>query len=207
MNASPSTLVAALAAVLTFPFLTPSASAQFRIERSLIVSTANRSSADSNGADPDTLELRAGNIKPVQLEDSKSPGLAVLLSAVLPGAGQVYAEHYWTIPIFWGFGYYFGKTYSDENKLYHQYQKSFTASLAADSVNHTGDPNLLSYRDFYRDERDRFAIYFVLTYIVDIVDAYVGASLYSFDVSDNLGGSSKLTLRIPMETIIHPSRR
>ncbi len=155
---------------------------------------------------PDTLELRAGKVRPVYEERSKSTGLAMLLSAVAPGAGQFYAERYWTIPIIWGFGYYFGSVYLQEDKLYQDYRSQFSSSVDADTL-HRGDGNLLSLRNFYRDERDRFAIYFALTYLLNIVDAYVGASLYGFEVSENLGGSSKIQLRIPLARPASPSRR
>ena len=41
----------------------------------------------------------------------KSPTTAVLLSAVLPGAGQFYNESYWKIPIIGGLVGYFGYEY------------------------------------------------------------------------------------------------
>ena len=37
----------------------------------------------------------------------KSPGLAMLFSAVLPGAGQAYNESYWKVPVVLGLGVYF----------------------------------------------------------------------------------------------------
>ena len=207
MNPSPGATARLVAVLFLCASSLSLASAQLRISRSLIVRTEAPSFVDFSPSSADTLELRGGTIKPAKEENAKSPGLAALLSAVLPGAGQVYAERYWTIPIFWGFGYYFAGVYRDENRSYHDYQHAFSESLAADTLNHQGDPALLGVRDFYRDERDRFAIYFVLTYLVNIIDAYVGASLYSFDVSGDLGGSSKLTLRIPMESVTRPVRR
>jgi hypothetical protein len=128
----------------------------------------------------------------------KSPSLAILLSAVLPGAGQVYVHRYITIPIIWGLGYYFVSSWQHQNHLYFQYRDSFARSVEQDTVKHQGDSQLLSARDFYRDDRDKFAFYIAITYILNVVDAYVGASLYSFDVSDNLGGSAALRVRIPI---------
>jgi hypothetical protein len=120
------------------------------------------------------------------------------MSAVVPGAGQVYVHRYITIPIIWGLGYYFASSWQHQNHLYFQYRDAFTRSVAQDTVNHQGDSQLQSARDFYRDDRDKFAFYIAITYILNIVDAYVGASLYSFDVSDNLGGSAALRVRIPI---------
>ena len=122
----------------------------------------------------------------------------MLLSAILPGAGQVYAHRYYTIPIIWGCAIYF---YSQRNKaedIFKKYQV-----LYADSVNSiTADPRLIQFyrdvRDSYHNKRDEFTIYIVVTYLLNIIDAYVGATLYSFDVSDNLGGNTEIRFRIPL---------
>ncbi len=128
---------------------------------------------------------------------AKSPGLAILLSAVVPGSGQIYVHRYITIPLIWGFGYYFTSAWITQNKRYEQYRDLFAASVKADSSG-KGDNTLQSIRDFYRDDRDKFAFYIAITYVLNIIDAYVGASLYSFDVSDNLGGSAALRIRSPI---------
>ena len=62
-----------------------------------------------------------------------------------------------------------------------------------------GDAQLLYERDFYHDERDRFAFYLAITYLLNIVDAYVGASLYNFDVGDNLGGGTSVKISVPIQ--------
>jgi hypothetical protein len=152
--------------------------------------------ADTVKALKDTLGFKAEKVKAAEEASGKSPTLAMLLSTVLPGAGQVYVQRYYTIPIIWGFGYYFGKAWNDQNNRYHQWSDSVSASVRADTLG-KGSDLFRSIRDFYRDDRDRFAFYLAIVYILNIVDAYVGASLYSFDVSDNLGGSAAIRFRIP----------
>ncbi len=147
--------------------------------------------------DKDTLGFRAGKLKVVAEQNGKSPSLAMLMSALLPGAGQVYVHRYITIPIIWGFGYYFAKSWVDQNNRYHEWSDSVAVSVRADTL-HKGSDYFRSIRDFYRDDRDKFAFYIAIVYILNIVDAYVGASLYSFDVSDNLGGSAAIRFRIPI---------
>jgi hypothetical protein len=127
----------------------------------------------------------------------KSGTLAMGLSAILPGAGQVYAERYYTIPIIWGVGGYFVSQWAKMDKRYQDYRGRYSQSVASDSISHTGSSFLKSLRDQYHDLRDEYAIYIGLTYILNIVDAYVGASLYGFDVSDDLG-NARLQLRIPL---------
>ena len=40
-------------------------------------------------------------------------------------------------------------------------------------------------RNFYRDQRDLVAIYMGLVYLLNLVDAYVDAALFDFNVSEN----------------------
>jgi hypothetical protein len=146
----------------------------------------------------DSLGVRRGRIKFISDVQAKSGSLAMLLSAVLPGAGQVYAHRYYTIPIFWGFGAYFASVAVKANNQYEDYRGKFSESVRLDSIAKQGNQNLLSARDFYHDQRDEFILYLGLTYILNIVDAYVGATLYDFDVSDELGGSAKIQIRVPL---------
>jgi len=131
---------------------------------------------------------------------TRSPALATILSAVAPGAGQVYAERYWTIPLIWGFGYWFVRNYIQQDRKYDEWSAAYTRSLQQGVFAGTGDPYIKGIRDFYHNERDRFAFYLVITYVLNVVDAYVGASLYAFDVSEDLGGGENVRaeFRIPI---------
>lgn len=128
--------------------------------------------------------------------EERSTQLAILLSAVLPGAGQVYTERYMSIPIIWGFGVYFGKTMSDNDRSYRDYADRFSREVAADTLSAIQLNDVKRIRDFYRDQRDRFAVYLGITYLLNIVDAYVGAALYGFDVSPDLGGGAQIRYRL-----------
>jgi hypothetical protein len=108
---------------------------------------------------------------------SKSPGLAVLLSAVVPGAGQAYNESYWKIPIVLGLGIYFASEWLHNNRLVKDFREQF---------NITGNTQDLVRRDFYKGQRDTFSWYLAILYFANLLDAYVDASLYDFDVGDDL---------------------
>lgn len=114
----------------------------------------------------------------------KSPLLALSLSAVLPGAGQFYNESYWKIPIVLGFGYYFARTWIEMNDSTRHYRRLYAESVTPDAPG--GNGRYLQLREFYKDQRDTFSWYIFIYYIVNLVDAYVDASLYDFDVSDDL---------------------
>ena len=113
----------------------------------------------------------------------KSPGTAMLLSAILPGAGQFYNGSYWKVPIVLGFGLYFVSSWLDNNRRYEDYRDKYNAYLV---VNPAGNPNLLRVREFYKDQRDSFAWYFVVLYLLSLADSYVDASLSDFNVGDDL---------------------
>lgn len=126
-------------------------------------------------------------VKSVQSNDSvfvmtKSPWGAVGRSAVLPGWGQFYNESYWKIPIIWGVMGWFTYLYIENNDLYKQYGDLYKESLE-DSQN--GNSNYRSARDFYRNERDQWALFLGLTYFLNLVDAYVDAHLFDFSISEN----------------------
>lgn len=127
------------------------------------------------------------SLQSVQMADSafvmtKSPLGAVLRSAVIPGWGQIYNESYWKAPVVWGFLGYFIYEWIQNNNDYKTYRDLFSGSLDQSSSGNTSYYNL---REFYKDQRDLFAVYVGLTYFLTLVDSYVDAHLFDFDVSEN----------------------
>lgn len=112
----------------------------------------------------------------------KSPTGAMLRSALIPGWGQFYNESYWKIPVFWGISGWFIYLWIDRNNLYNDYKDLYQQSLSESS---SYSSTYKDYRDFYRDARDQYAIYLGLTYFLNIIDAYVDAHLFDFDVGIN----------------------
>jgi hypothetical protein len=140
---------------------------------------------------------------------TKSPLEAVLLSAVIPGAGQVYLHQTWKLPIIWGIGGAFFYGAYIQNFRYHFMQDSINNAMARYHVDpeHRVADSLWSVvyagsREFYRDDRDKWWIYVGLTYIANILDAYIAANLYDFDVSNPDG-----SVTAPIGTYYDPSRR
>ena len=151
----------------------------------------------SSGNTPDFRETPPDSFVSI---GSRSSALAIILSALAPGTGQIYVERYWTIPLIWGFGYWFVRNYIQLDRKYDEWSAAYTRSLQQGVFAGTGDPYIKGIRDFYHNERDRFAFYLVITYVLNVVDAYVGASLYAFDVSEDLGGGENVRaeFRIPI---------
>jgi hypothetical protein len=119
---------------------------------------------------------------------SKSPWGAVLRSAIIPGWGQFYNESYLKIPVIWGLGFWFGYEWKQNNDLYTYYRERYLQ---------TGNGLDRQNRTIYRDQRDLFTIYMVITYLANLIDAYVDANLFDFDVSENpYTGTPALNMRV-----------
>ena len=147
-----------------------------------------RAQADSLSVPPaippdDGLLLTGEEVLP-GLTMTKSPGLAVGLSAILPGAGQFYNESYWKVPVIVGLGAYFVSGWIRNDNLAEDYRNQYEDSKTEEDPD--GDTSLLSTRDFYKNQRDTFVWYFVILYVANLVDAYVDANLYDFDVGEDL---------------------
>ncbi len=134
----------------------------------------------SNGS-KDTVKKKTSDTKFVM---RKSPLKAVLLSAALPGLGQIYNEAYWKLPLIALIGGYFGYEIVNKNNQFLDYRDQYVASQTPQNSN--GDQQILTLRNFYKDQRDKFIFYFGIFYIVNLVDAYVDAHMYDFNVSDKI---------------------
>lgn len=112
---------------------------------------------------------------------TKSPTTAVLLSTALPGAGQIYLDQAWKVPIIWGLagGFLYGALV--QNSRYHEWADSTAAAEARGDAYYAA--RYANRREFYRDDRDKWWIFLGITYVANIIDAYIAAHLYDFDVS------------------------
>lgn len=127
-----------------------------------------------------------------------SPKKAAIRSALLPGLGQIYNKRYWKLPIVYGalgvtagiFFYNLG-TYNDLRFAY----KAKVAAMSGDSsllpqanqqYIQLDAGALRTYRDQFRQNIDYSALFFLLFWGLNVVDAAVDAHLKSFDVSPDL---------------------
>jgi hypothetical protein len=118
----------------------------------------------------------------------KSPWGAVLRSMAIPGWGQLYNESYIKAVIVWGLGGWLAYNWVINNNEYNYYNDLFRLQ---------GNEIYRRYRTFYRDQRDLFTIYLSLTYLLNLVDAYVDAHLFDFTVEEDfLTRTPQLNIRI-----------
>lgn len=131
-------------------------------------------------------------------QNQKSVFGATISSMVIPGSGQIYNGKYWKTPVILGFFYYFGTIVIDQNNLYKQHRDLYIASISQNSP--FGNLEEKRYRDFYRNQRDEFAWYLFVTYLINVVDAYVDSHLSNFEVSSDLNRNSiNLNLKLRLK--------
>jgi len=118
---------------------------------------------------------------------------AAIYSAVLPGLGQAYNKKIWKIPIIYaGFGVftYFIVT---NNTEYKQFKEAYLY-VANGDTSYTDNPYVPKYNetqlndamDYYRRNRDLSIIVGALWYALNILEAYVDAHFFDYDISEDL---------------------
>jgi hypothetical protein len=137
--------------------------------------------------------LQDSTSKALKRSEGKRARIATVLSAVVPGAGQVYNKKYWKVPViytaFAGFGYLF----MQNNIKYQTYHKALLYrydddASTIDELSQYSDDNLIALKTQYRKYRDLSGIGIGIVYIFNIIDANVDAHLYKFDqkISDDV---------------------
>lgn len=153
---------------------------------------------------PDTLKQKP--FKP-------DPRKVVWMGAIIPGYGQILNKKYWKLPIV--YGGFLGCAYAItlNGSRYQSYQTAYRDIIDTDPTTNSfmeiipkgytieryggisGYTNILkSAQDNSRRYRDLSIIFTVAYYAITIVDAYVDAQLYDFDISPNLSMRIQPTL-------------
>lgn len=129
-----------------------------------------------------------------------SPKKAAMRSAILPGLGQIYNKKYWKLPIIYGalgtctgiFLYNLGN-YKDTRFAYRvKYNMRVNGTDSAlfsqikSKLKPLDEESLRYYRNQFRRDIDYSALFFILLWGLNVVDATVDAHLKSFDVSPEL---------------------
>ena len=141
-----------------------------------------------------------------------NPMRAVWLGAVLPGAGQIYNRSYWKLPIVYGglMGCVYAVTWTNTQymgykeayrDIYYDIQngsvsdspdKSYNAILPEGyTINSMGGAQayqnrLKEWQNASLRNRDMSILITIAVYALSLVDAYVDAQLFDFDISNDL---------------------
>ncbi|MFH0865299.1 MAG: DUF5683 domain-containing protein [Bacteroidota bacterium] len=119
-----------------------------------------------------------------------SPKKAAIMSACLPGLGQIYNKKYWKLPVIYvgaAAVTYFAVANSH---YYNEYKDAYIFSTDGDST--TVSPfdyspdGLLTIKNYYRRNLEITYIVAFGIYVLNIIDASVDAHLFDFNVNDDL---------------------
>lgn len=137
---------------------------------------------------------------------------ASILSAILPGAGQVYNKKYWKVPVIYA-SFAAGIYFINENQTkLDSYKNAYITRTngGIDDYYEVYDSNqLITIMDYYERNRDISYIITSAIYLLNIVDASVDAHLFHYEINEDLslewhpsihsdrdGGKALLTLKM-----------
>ena len=136
-----------------------------------------------------------------------SPQTATIMSACLPGLGQIYNGKWWKVPIVYaglgGLGYLVYSNYYEFSSYLHAYEFK-TGDLPegatlteheAELANRYAESQLQTYKESYRRDFEFYTILTIAWYGLNIVDACVDGHFYNYDISDDLSLSIDPYLR------------
>ena len=161
----------------------------------LLLLSATAQAQDTLIAKQDTLVAKQDALVATKEHSAKK---AAIMSAILPGAGQVYNGKWWKVPIiyagFGGVGYLAYSNYSDYKTFLTAY-KIKTGNLeegetpSESSIQYSEvyqASQLQSYKEAYRRDFEQYCIVLAAWYGLNIVDAVVDGHLYTYDIGDDL---------------------
>ncbi len=181
---------------------------------SIVSSTINKTLSTEITEITDTIDTKAlsqvadisnKKLNKVDIEPFKpSPKKAVIYSAIFPGLGQIYNQKYWKLPIIYGgfvgvsyavtwnnshYQDYFGayKDILDDNPETNSWHNFVPYGQDPEGIDKNWFTGVLKDRkNYFRYYRDLSVIIGVALYGLTIVDAYVDAQLFEFDMSPDL---------------------
>jgi hypothetical protein len=125
------------------------------------------------------------------------PRLAIIRSAILPGWGQITNKKYWKLPLVYGALGVTAGVFIYNIKTFRKAKNAYI--LATDNIPSNDilipEPyysvrnqpeRIRSFRNQIRQNVDYSALFFILFWGLNVVDATVDAHLKGFDVGDNL---------------------
>lgn len=146
----------------------------------------------------DTTKVQGDKVSPTEVaigdtiykRKPHSPMVASTLSAILPGAGQVFNRKIWKVPIIYaglGATLYFAFTNLQDYKSFRSaYVLRKSGGVDPYLESHPTDVELLAAVEQTHKFYEMAFIGTALVYVLNIIDASVDAHLFYFDVSDDL---------------------
>lgn len=113
----------------------------------------------------------------VEARKPKSPTRALMYALVLPGLGQAYNGKYWKIPIVWGALGVAAYAVNYNSGMYREAMLNY--------IGEQNDNNERIVKGWKRNMELSYIVTFLI-YGLQMLDAYVDANMYTWDVNNNL---------------------
>ena len=155
-----------------------------------------------------TVKLFTDSVQQSKIVYKPDPRKAVWYSALCPGLGQLYNRRYWKLPfigagfvtvayaIGWNTKYYNAYTNAYRDIIDNDPStQSYLKLMPAGSI--IADPTyfktvILNRQQKYRRMRDMSYMSAIGVYVISLLDAFVDAQLYDFDISPDLSVTPKV---------------
>ena len=193
--------------ILLLPFQTKAQENNVALQDSIQIIHVTDSINNSIDIQSIASEIDTSSIK-FEIKFKPDPKKAIIYSAIFPGLGQIYNRKYWKLPIVYGgfLGCVYAITWnSNQYNEYSNASRDFTddkpetdswirfkGAMSAD-VSTWSSSDVANFtnrlqrgKDFYRRYRDLSYIITVGVYAITMIDAYVDAQLFDFDISPDL---------------------
>ena len=161
---------------------------------------------------PDTTDTDDENYRYYIRLNQPDPLKAVWLGAIFPGAGQIYNRSYWKLPIVYGAFMGCGYAISWTQGRYQSYKTAYLDLYADQQAGTVSTDESKSYiaiipdgytldrvggastwantlknqQSVYRRYRDYSILATIIVYALTMIDAYVDAQLFDYDISPDL---------------------
>ncbi len=124
-------------------------------------------------------------------KDYLTPSKAAFYSAILPGLGQIHTRRYWTLPIIYGGLATAGYFYKTQSDAYYTYRTAYKQRIRGDFSDQYSNrialnSQILEGMKFHKTNRDLAFLWLVGGYLLNVLDANVGAHLLQFNVDQDL---------------------
>ena len=139
-------------------------------------------------------------IDTMYMYSNHSPAKAAIMSAVVPGLGQIYNRKYWKLPIVYAAIGISVERFLKFHNDYSRYRRAYIDIMDGDPYTNYFEtlvpfPNydhqmkvqrITKGKDLYRTWRDWAIVAVIVTYALNIIDANVDAHLMDFSLDDNI---------------------
>lgn len=143
--------------------------------------------------------FKVGFSQSVPYDTIHSVKKATILSAVIPGAGQVYNHLalpkgknnvYWKVPLIYAAlgstGFFMLKNNALQKELRQEYKSRVAGNYVLEKYYEYDTEGVAALYNFHLNRRDLFIIGFSLVYLAQVLDASVEAHFVKFDISEDL---------------------